>query len=221
MIFLSTALGISDIFVKPVLEFHLFLWEKNYLPSVGGRILSGIAQCSGQDSGAKSRYMQLNKIHERDKRIDPLSISHDTPACLRWVLNRKPSSVAYYFATELFFSHIGPIKMHYGICDMGYLDEVTNLCHLFSVGFGVEWGLGEEYRVFFWGYTQLIVECVMPDLLHIVPVGNDTVLDGIFQGEDTSLTLCFITDVAVFLAHTDHHTLKWFNDFIKKMESTL
>ena len=39
-IFWSTALGIPDIFVKLVLEFHLFLLEKNY---PGGRILPGIA----------------------------------------------------------------------------------------------------------------------------------------------------------------------------------
>jgi len=25
----------------------------------------------------------------------------------------------------------------------------------------------------------------VPDLLHVVPVGDDTVLNGVFQGEDT------------------------------------
>merc|ERR1719305_988627 len=29
----------------------------------------------------------------------------------------------------------------------------------------------------------------MPDLLHIVPVGDDSVLNGVLQGEDTSLGL--------------------------------
>ncbi|CAD6226917.1 GSCOCG00005977001-RA-CDS [Cotesia congregata] len=48
---------------------------------------------------------------------------------------------------------------------------------------------------------------VMPDLLHVIPVGDDTVLDRVFQGEDTSLALGFITDVRVFLTHTHHHTL--------------
>ena len=33
--------------------------------------------------------------------------------------------------------------------------------------------------------SQLVVEGVMPDLLHVVPVGDDSVLDGVFQGEDT------------------------------------
>ena len=35
------------------------------------------------------------------------------------------------------------------------------------------------------GDAQLIVEGMMPDLLHVVPVGDNTVLDGVFQGEDT------------------------------------
>jgi hypothetical protein len=34
------------------------------------------------------------------------------------------------------------------------------------------------------------------------------VLDGVSQGKDTTLGLCLITDVGVFLAHTDHDTNK-------------
>ena len=57
------------------------------------------------------------------------------------------------------------------------------------------------------GNTQLIVEGVMPDLLHVVPVGHDSVLNGVLQGEDTSLALGLITDVGVLLTHAHHHTL--------------
>ncbi len=28
-----------------------------------------------------------------------------------------------------------------------------------------------------------------------------------FQGEDTSLGLCFVPDVGIFLTHADHHAL--------------
>ena len=35
------------------------------------------------------------------------------------------------------------------------------------------------------GDTQLIVEGVVPDLLHVVPVGDDTVLNGVLQSQDT------------------------------------
>merc|ERR1719228_377440 len=54
---------------------------------------------------------------------------------------------------------------------------------------------------------ELVVESVMPDLLHIVPVGDNTVLNGVLEGKDTSLGLSLITNIAVFLTHTNHHTL--------------
>merc|ERR1719430_1430656 len=47
----------------------------------------------------------------------------------------------------------------------------------------------------------------MPDFLHVIPVGDYTVLNWVFQSEDTSLALGFIPNVGVLLAHTDHHTL--------------
>merc|ERR1712127_1149156 len=47
----------------------------------------------------------------------------------------------------------------------------------------------------------------MPDLLHIVPVGDDSVLDGVLQGEDTSLGLGLVSDVGVLLSHADHDSL--------------
>ena len=39
-----------------------------------------------------------------------------------------------------------------------------NLCHLFSVSFRVKGGLCQEDWVFLWGYTELVVESMMPDL---------------------------------------------------------
>ncbi|ETN79186.1 hypothetical protein NECAME_09951 [Necator americanus] len=53
-----------------------------------------------------------------------------------------------------------------------------DLGHLFSVGLGVKWGLSEQDGVLFGSNTELIVEGVVPDLLHIIPVGDDTVLNG-------------------------------------------
>ena len=82
-----------------------------------------------------------------------------------------------------------------------------DLGHLFSVGLGVEGGFGQKNGVFLGGDTELVVEGVMPDLLHIIPVGDDSVLDGVFQGEDTSLALGFVSDIGVLLSHTDHDTL--------------
>jgi hypothetical protein len=48
---------------------------------------------------------------------------------------------------------------------------------------------------------------MMPDLFHIIPVGDDAVFNGVLQGEDTSLGLGFISNIGVLLTHTDHDTL--------------
>merc|ERR1712156_331183 len=82
-----------------------------------------------------------------------------------------------------------------------------DLGHLLPVSLGVEGSLGEEDRLFLRGNTEFIVEGVMPDLLHIIPVGDDTVFNGVFQGKDTSLGLSFISNIGVLLSHPDHHTL--------------
>ena len=38
-------------------------------------------------------------------------------------------------------------------------------------------------------------------------VGDDSVLDGVLQGEDTSLGLGLISNIGILLSHTDHDTL--------------
>jgi len=82
-----------------------------------------------------------------------------------------------------------------------------DLGHLFTIGLGVEGSLSQEDGLFLRGNTEFIVEGVMPDLLHVIPVGDDTVFNWVFEGEDTSLGLGFISNIGVFLTHTNHHTL--------------
>merc|ERR1711894_776091 len=82
-----------------------------------------------------------------------------------------------------------------------------DLGHLFTIGLGVEGSLSQEDGLFLRGDTEFIVEGVMPDLLHVIPVGDDTVFNWVFEGEDTSLGLGFISNIGVFLTHTNHHTL--------------
>ena len=60
-----------------------------------------------------------------------------------------------------------------------------DLSHLLPVGLGVEGGLCEKDGVLLRGDTKLVVEGVMPDLLHIIPVCDDTVLNRVLQCEDT------------------------------------
>merc|ERR1712079_688439 len=82
-----------------------------------------------------------------------------------------------------------------------------DLGHLLPVGLGVEWGLSQEDGVLLRGDTELVVEGVVPDLLHVVPVGDDSVLNRVLQGEDTPLGLGLVTDIGVLLSHTDHDSL--------------
>merc|ERR1712227_558813 len=82
-----------------------------------------------------------------------------------------------------------------------------DLGHLLTVSLGVKGSFSQEDGLLLRGNTEFIVEGVMPDLLHVIPVGDDTVLNGVFQGEDTSFGLSLITDIGVLLTHTDHDTL--------------
>merc|ERR1719420_340630 len=82
-----------------------------------------------------------------------------------------------------------------------------DLGHLLTVSLWVEGSLSKEDGLLLGGNTELIVEGVMPDLLHIIPVGDDSVLNGVLEGKDTSLGLSLITDIGILLSHTNHHTL--------------
>lgn len=82
-----------------------------------------------------------------------------------------------------------------------------NLGHLLSVGLGVDGGLSQEDRVLLGSNSELIVKSVMPNLLHIIPVCDDTVLNGVSEGKNTTLGLGLVTDVGVLLVHADHDTL--------------
>mmetsp|Transcript_33652 Transcript_33652/g.56540 ORF Transcript_33652/g.56540 Transcript_33652/m.56540 type:complete len:213 (-) Transcript_33652:271-909(-) len=62
-----------------------------------------------------------------------------------------------------------------------------DLGHLLAVSLRVEGSFSEQDGVLLGGHAKLVVEGVMPDLLHIVPVGHNTVFNGILQGEDTTL----------------------------------
>merc|ERR1719264_2507524 len=49
-----------------------------------------------------------------------------------------------------------------------------DLGHLLPVGLGVEGSLSEEDGLLLRGHTQLVEEGVVPDLLHVVPVGDES-----------------------------------------------
>ena len=74
----------------------------------------------------------------------------------------------------------------HGGCVEGFEHD---LGHLLPVSLRVEGSFCEQDEVFLGSHTQLIVGGVVPDLHHIAPVGHDTVLDEVLQGEDASLAL--------------------------------
>merc|ERR1712156_1050068 len=82
-----------------------------------------------------------------------------------------------------------------------------DLGHLLTVSLGVEGSLSEEDGLFLRGDTELVVEGVVPDLLHVIPVGDDSVLNWVLEGKDTSLGLGLISNIGILLSHTNHHTL--------------
>merc|ERR1719410_1036790 len=82
-----------------------------------------------------------------------------------------------------------------------------DLGHLLTVSLGVEGSLSEEDGLFLRGNTEFVVEGVVPDLLHIIPVGDDSMLNGVLEGKDTSLGLGLISNIGILLSHTDHDTL--------------
>merc|ERR1712025_17857 len=82
-----------------------------------------------------------------------------------------------------------------------------DLGHLLTVSLGVEGSLSKEDGLLLRCNTELIVEGVVPDLLHVIPVGDDSVLNGVLEGKDTSLGLGLISNIGILLSHTDHDTL--------------
>jgi len=81
--------------------------------------------------------------------------------------------------------------------DVEVLEE--DLDHSLSVLFGVSGGFGKEDTLVFSLDSELLFVAMDPDFLHVVPVLDSTVFDGVMEFEDTSFFLGFVSDVAVFL----------------------
>merc|ERR1719430_1927276 len=60
-----------------------------------------------------------------------------------------------------------------------------DLGHLLTVSLGVEGSFSQKNRLFLRGNTELVIEGVVPDFLHVIPVGDDSMLNRVLEGEDT------------------------------------
>merc|ERR1719326_2398756 len=58
----------------------------------------------------------------------------------------------------------------------------------------------------FWSDTQLIVKSMMPNLFHIIPISDNSMLNWVFQCQDTSFGLSFVSDISITLFHSNHYT---------------
>jgi hypothetical protein len=54
------------------------------------------------------------------------------------------------------------------------------------------------------GDAKLVVESMVPNLLHIVPVGNDAVLDRLLHSQNTALLLSLRAHVDLLLVEANH-----------------
>ena len=65
----------------------------------------------------------------------------------------------------------------------------------------------EEAWVFGGSDSQFVIEAMMPDFGHIIPVVDDTVLDGVVEFKDTFFSLGFFSHVYIFVIHADHDVI--------------
>merc|ERR1719420_943201 len=79
------------------------------------------------------------------------------------------------------------------------------LCDAFTVCLWIQGGFRQQNGMLVWMNTELIVEGMMPYLLHVVPVRDYPVFDRIFKCKHTPSALCFISDIRVFVMCADHH----------------
>src|SRR6266480_486976 len=63
----------------------------------------------------------------------------------------------------------------------------NNLCHLLAVRLRIDWSFGKKDWVLLGGNAQFIVEGVVPNLFHVIPVCDDAVLNRVSQRKNTTL----------------------------------
>ena len=80
-----------------------------------------------------------------------------------------------------------------GDTENGYVEGLEhNLGHLLPAIPGVHRSFGEENGMFFGSDAKLIVEGMVPDIFHAVPVGCDATLDRVLEGQYIAFDLGFV-----------------------------
>merc|ERR1719453_901160 len=88
----------------------------------------------------------------------------------------------------------------------GNIESIKHdLRHPFAVCLWIQRCLCQQDWVFFWCDPQFVVEGVMPDFLHVVPIGDNAMLDWVLQSQHTSFALGLVSNITVFLVHANHN----------------
>ena len=160
----------------------LFNIPHNFALGGGGEGVTPLHQVLDQEVSqvTTGKIKTKNRVRERETLVDGHSvrntitrIEHDTSSTTRGV-EREHS-------------------LNSNVESRGIESLEHDLSHLFTIRFGVKGSLGEKDGMLFWSNAELIVEGVMPYFFHIVPIGDDTMFDGVLQSKNTSLRLGFIS----------------------------
>ena len=85
---------------------------------------------------------------------------------------------------------------------------LQSLYELFTNLVVVVWGLSDKEFVVLGCASQVIVVKMRKDFANSIHVFDEALFDGMFNSEDVLLGGDFISDVAVFLVHSDERTLR-------------
>ena len=85
----------------------------------------------------------------------------------------------------------------------GHVEDLEHdLGHLLSVDLGVQRGISQEDGVLVGADSELDVEGMAPDLLHVVPILDDTLLNGGGDLEHASHLLSLVAEVLILALKT-------------------
>ena len=97
-----------------------------------------------------------------------------------------------------------------------------NLHCLLTIAFRIERCLGDQDRMLFWRGVQLVVKDVVPDLLHVVPVGDNATLDRVSYGLNLAIGPgCTHSECILGRTHLAHGIRENSTRFILASEASL
>ncbi len=83
-----------------------------------------------------------------------------------------------------------------------------DLRHALPVRLRVERGLGQQHGVLLGIDSKFGVEGMVPDLLHVIPVGHNSVLQRVLNHQHSPPCHGSVSDILILLACADHNSLR-------------